>query len=315
MPLTAHTQAIVDAAAAMPPIDWSTMPAAAYRAAMDQPSMFAPGDEVAQIDNREIAGPGGPLRIRIYRPKADGPLPLTLFFHGGGFVICGLDTHDNICRCLAARAGTIVVSVDYRLAPEAKFPAAVDDACAALQWLQAHAAEIGGDSARIAVAGDSAGGNLAAVVSQWARRQDITLCQQLLFYPVTDCSADSASYREFSKGYVLTSEMMRWFIRQYLPDQEAARDVRASPLREKDLSAVAAATIFTAACDPLRDEGEAYAAALLKAGVPVNLQRWPGQIHGFASMLGAIPEADQALSEGALALSKAFSSSRPAKAA
>lgn len=307
MPLDPQVQAIVDAYAAMPAVDLSAIPAAIFRAAMDRPSVYAPGDEVAQIEDREIPGPGGALRIRIYRPKASGRLPVTLYFHGGGFVICGLDTHDNICRCLAQRAETLVVSVDYRLAPEAKFPAAVEDACAALQWLHRHGADIGGDVSRIAVAGDSAGGNLATVTAQWAKQQGIELRQQVLFYPVTDCACDSASYREFSQGYVLTAEMMRWFIGHYLPIEQAADDPRASPLRQRDLAGLAPATIFTAECDPLRDEGEAYAAAMRKAGVEVNLQRWPGQIHGFISMLGVISAADQALTEAASVLAMAFS--------
>lgn len=320
MPLDPQVQAIVDAYAAMPKVDLSAIPAAIFRAAMDKPSIYAPGDEVAQIENREIPGPGGALRIRIYRPKAAGRLPVTMFLHGGGFVICGLDTHDNICRCLAQRAETLVVSVEYRLAPEAKFPAAVEDSCAALAWLYKHAADIGGDVTRLAIAGDSAGGNLATVTAQWAKQQGIELRQQLLFYPVIDCSRSSASYREFAEGYVLTAEMMRWFIGHYLPDAQSADDPRASPLRQKDLAGIAPATIFTAACDPLRDEGEAYAAALRKAGVEVNLQRWPGQIHGFVSMLGVINAADQALTEAAAVLANAFSvvapqASHPATAA
>lgn len=306
MSLDPQVQAIVDAYAAMPKVDLSAIPAAVFRAAMEQPSVYAPGDEVAQIENREIPGPGGALRIRIYRPKVAGRLPVTLYFHGGGFVICGLDTHENICRCLAQRAETLVVSVDYRLAPEAKFPAAVEDACAALKWLHAHAADIDGDASRIAVAGDSAGGNLATVTAQWAQQQGIELRHQLLFYPVTDCSCSSGSYREFAEGYVLSAEMMRWFIGHYLPDTQSADDPRASPLRQPDLGGLAPATIFTAACDPLRDEGEAYGSAMRKAGVEVNLQRWPGQIHGFISMLGAISAADQALTEAASLLATAF---------
>lgn len=307
MPLDPQVQAIVDAYAAMPEVDLSAIPAAIFRAAMDKPSIYALGDEVAQIENREIAGADGALRIRIYRPKAAGRLPVTLYFHGGGFVICGLDTHDNICRCLAQRAETLVVSVDYRLAPEAKFPAAVEDACAALNWLHKHGADIGADVSRIALAGDSAGANLATVTTQWARQQNIELRQQLLFYPVMDCACDSPSYREFGEGYVLTAAMMRWFIGHYLPDTRAASDPRASPLRQTELSGLAPATIFTAECDPLRDEGEAYAVALRKAGVEVNLQRWPGQIHGFISMLGVITAADHALTEAANVLASAFS--------
>jgi acetyl esterase len=269
MPLDPQAQAILTAMAAMPPIDFSTIPAAVFRAAMSGPSMFAPGDAVAQIENREIPGPGGPLRIRIYRPVTGAPLPITIYFHGGGFVICSLDSHDNICRSLASRAQTLVVSVDYHLAPEAKFPAAVEDAFAAVDWVHAHAAEIGGDASRIAVAGDSAGGNLAAVAAQRSRTQGPALCHQLLLYPVTDCGCDSASYKSFADGYYLTAETMRWFIAHYLPDAQAAG--RKNP-----------------------------------AGAAVEAKRWPGQIHGFISMLGAIGAADAALSEAAAALRAAF---------
>jgi acetyl esterase len=306
MPLDPQAQAILTAMAAMPPIDFSTIPAAVFRAAMSGPSMFAPGDAVAQIENREIPGPGGPLRIRIYRPVTGAPLPITIYFHGGGFVICSLDSHDNICRSLASRAQTLVVSVDYHLAPEAKFPAAVEDAFAAVDWVHAHAAEIGGDASRIAVAGDSAGGNLAAVAAQRSRTQGPALCHQLLLYPVTDCGCDSASYKSFADGYYLTAETMRWFIAHYLPDAQAAGDVRASPLRQRDFSGLPGATVFTAEYDPLRDEGEAYAKALQNAGAAVEAKRWPGQIHGFISMLGAIGAADAALSEAAAALRAAF---------
>lgn len=305
MTLDPHAQALLDAFAAMPAPDYATLSAEQWRASMAGPSMFAPGDPVASIDNRDIPGPGGPLRVRLYR-DAPGALPITVFFHGGGFVAGSLDTHDNICRCLARRAGSLVISVDYRLAPEAPFPAAVKDACAALAWAHRNARELGGDAARIAVAGDSAGGNLAAVAAQHWRDHGPALRHQLLLYPLTDWRVDTESYRNYAKGYYLSWEMMDWFTRQYLPDQHAADDLRASPLRARDLSGLPSATVITAEYDPLRDEGEAYARAMRDAGVAVELHRWPGQIHGFASMLGAIDAADQALSTAARALREAL---------
>ncbi|HWY25227.1 MAG TPA: alpha/beta hydrolase [Nevskia sp.] len=305
MTLDPQVKAMLDAMAAMPAADYSTLEAAQYRAMMDGPSMFAPGDAVAQVENRGIPGPGGELRLRLYR-DAPGILPITLFFHGGGFVIGTLDTHDNICRCLAKRSGSLVISVDYRLAPEAPFPAAVKDACAALAWAHRNAREIGGDASRMAVAGDSAGGNLAAVAAQHWRDHGPALRHQLLLYPITDWRADTESYRSFAKGYFLSWEMMNWFTRQYLPDAKAADDLRASPLRSRDLSGLAPATVITAEYDPLRDEGEAYAHAMREAGVAVELHRWPGQVHGFASMLGAVSAADASLTTAALALRNAF---------
>lgn len=306
MTLDPQAKALLDALAAMPAIDFSGISAAQYRALMNQPSMFAPGDAVAQVENRRIPGPGGEIGIRLYRDSAAAPLPITVFFHGGGFVIGNLDSHDNICRCLAKRAGCVVVSVDYRLAPEAKFPAAVKDACAALAWAHRNARDIGGDPSRMAVAGDSAGGNLAAVAAQHWRDHGPALRHQLLLYPLTDWRVDTESYRNYAKGYYLSWEMMDWFTRQYLPDQHAADDLRASPLRARDLSGLPSATVITAEYDPLRDEGEAYARAMRDAGVAVELHRWPGQIHGFASMLGAIDAADQALSTAARALREAL---------
>jgi len=307
MSLDPHVQALLDAMAAQPPPDYARLAPADLRAAMaGGQAMFAPGDAVARIEEREIEGPGGPLRLRLYYPDTAGPLPLTLFFHGGGFVICGLDTHDNLCRCLAARAQTLVVSVDYRLAPEAPFPAAVDDAIAALDWLRQKAAEIGGDAGRIAVAGDSAGGNLAAVVAQHARAQGWPLRHQLLLYPITDCVGESASYAAYAEGYYLTAAMMRWFRGHYLPPGTPVDDARHSPLRQPEFRGLAPATIVTAEYDPLRDEGEAYALSLRLAGVPADLHRQAGQIHGYISMLGAIPAADETLHYAAAALRKAF---------
>jgi acetyl esterase len=304
MALDTQAQAVADAMAQWPPLDFASLSVADYRAGLAAfPPPPTPEVALSAIEDRVLCGPGGDLRYRLYRPRASGRLPLTVFFHGGGFVACGLDTHDNICRVLAARASTLVASVDYRLAPEHKFPAAVLDAVAAVRGLREDAEAIGADASRIAVAGDSAGGNLAAVAAQALRG---LVCHQLLFYPVTHLASESASYSEFAHGPMLTRTMMRWFAAHYLPDAAAACDARASPLRESDLRSVAGATVITAECDPLRDEGEAYAQALRRAGVEVLARRWPQQFHGFVSLLGQLDAAGQALAFGAESLRQAL---------
>jgi acetyl esterase len=311
--MTLHPQcrAVLAAMAAeMPPIDFATVKAADLRATYGGPSPFAPGDEVESIEDRSIDGPGGALRLRIYRPKSsDGSLPITLYFHGGGFVFGAIEGHDNVCRSLAHRAQTLVVSVDYRLAPEAKFPAATEDAIAALNWVRGNASALGADGTRIAVAGDSAGGNLATVLARRARDAGIEVRQQLLLYPVTDWRFDTASYSEFAEGFLLTREMMEWFFAQYLPEPQAGAHPDAAPLRAQDLRGLAPATIYAAGFDPLRDENRAYASALEAAGVAVTLREWPDQIHGFISMMGAIDAADEAVDQAAATLRKAFAGS------
>jgi acetyl esterase len=305
--LDPQIHALLAAMAGMPTPDYATLTAPQLRAAMAaSPAMFAPGDAVAAISDRTIRGPNGDLRLRVYRSHGDAPaLPAVLYFHGGGFVTCGLDTHDNICRTLAARANALLVSVDYSLAPEAPFPAAVEDAQFALDWLDANAASIGADAARLAVAGDSAGGNLAAVVAQLARRNGPSLRHQLLLYPVTDCAGESATYETFADGWFLTRDAMRWYRRQYVNARDAL-DPRASPLRGEQLAGVAPATIVTAGFDPLRGEGKAYARKLERAGVATDYRCWPGQVHGFASMLGVVDAADAVLDYGAARLRTAL---------
>ncbi len=266
--------------------------------------------ELASIENRTIPGPAGSIPVRIYRPEASTrPLPLLVYFHGGGFVLCDLDTHDPTCRALAKRAGCVVVSVDYRLAPEAKFPAAPEDCHAALRWATANAAVLGADARRVAVAGDSAGGNLAAVVSLLAReRGGPALVHQLLIYPVTDCSFDTPSYLENAEGYLLTRDMMRWFWNHYLAKPEDGAGPLASPLRAASLAGLPPATVLTAEYDPLRDEGEAYAARLREAGVPTALKRYDGMFHGFFAMTARIDRAREAVDDAARALREAFGS-------
>jgi acetyl esterase len=307
MPLHPQSQAMIDALAAGPALDYSTLTAANFRAAFDVP---APAEELptcVRVENRVVdLASNHSIHVWLYYPEGDGPFPMTLYLHGGGFVIGSPATTDGICRTLAAVAGSLVVSVDYRLAPETRFPGGLDDAFEALTWLHAHADELNGVASKIAVAGDSSGGNFAAVLAQQARAKGPALCHQLLLYPVLDCRFTTGSYREFERGYFLSAEMMRWFWRQYLGNDEAAHDVRASPLRQRDLAGVAGATIFTAEYDVLRDEGEAYALSLRSAGIDVELKRWPGQIHGFLLMQGNVDDAHTALIEAGVALRKAF---------
>lgn len=310
MPLDPQAQAVLSAMAAMPAPDFTTLRAADYRAALAAMPAFAPGDAVAAQRDLTIDGAAGPLKARLYRPEeGTARLPLVVYFHGGGFVVCGLDSHDNICRSLARRAGALVLSVDYRLAREAPFPAAADDAVAAVRWAAAHAADLGADPGKLAVAGDSAGGNLAAVACQQLRGSGIALRHQLLLYPYLDCTAaatGAASYQACREGYFLSAAELAWYRAQYLPDPADAADVRASPLCQRDLHGLPPATIITAEYDPLRDQGEAYGASLARAEVSATICRWPGQFHGFMSMQGMIDAAGEALDMAAAALRRAF---------
>jgi len=306
MSLDANVKAMLDQMKAMAlPKMWELGPQAA-RAAM---RMRFPGiaeTPTGPITNRTIPGPAHPIAVRVYTPlSATGSvLPGLVFFHGGGFVLGDLDTHDDLCRCLANESGCRVVSVDYRLAPEHPFPAAVDDCFAATQYVAAHAAEFGIDATRLAVGGDSAGGNLAAVVAQLAKSQGPKIAYQLLIYPVTQLGApvDTPSMRENGKGYFLEKEGMDWFTRLYAPDHNHRTDPRLSPLLCKDLGGQPPAYVITAGFDPLRDEGKDYADALDKAGVSVTYVNYPGMVHGFFSMRALIPKAREAVAAAAAAL-------------
>ena len=257
---------------------------------------------------KELHAEGIPARL--YRPQgvsASTALPALIYFHGGGWVIGDLETHDVLCRQLTAEAGISVVNVDYRLAPEHKFPAAVDDAWAATRWVAQHAAELGIDAGRLAVGGDSAGGNLAAVVALLARDHGgPALALQLLTYPVTDVAAESPSYTEFADGFLLTRDSMRWFIAHYLRGTQDALDWKASPLRAPSLAGVAPALIVTAGFDPLRDEGDAYARRLREAGVRVDVICYGGMIHGFVPMGRLIDAGNRAVAHAAATLRQAF---------
>jgi acetyl esterase len=249
-----------------------------------------------------IDGGGGPLRARHYRPKALGIWqPLIVFFHGGGFVTGDLDTHDSVCRLLSDSAEAHVLAVDYRLAPEHPFPAAVEDARAALRWAFQYAESLGADPRKIAVAGDSAGGNLAAVVSQAAARDGGPApALQLLIYPLVDRSRDWPSQALFSEGFLLTNDDMRWYDMLYSDaSPETFRDPRMSPLLARDLSCLCPAIVVTAGFDPLRDQGEAYAAALNEAGTHTTVKRLDGLIHGFVNMVGVSPAARDAVTQTA----------------
>ena len=250
--------------------------------------------ELASVEERTVQGAAGPLRARLYVPHEQAgaqPSPLLLYFHGGGWVVCDLDTHDAPCRMLARSAGVRVLAVDYRLAPEHPYPAAADDALAAFRHVAANAADYGVDPARIAVGGDSAGGNLAAVCCQLARAGGGPApAFQLLIYPVTDnASQDTASYHLFKEGFFLTEDQMTWYRRQYFGERETelALQPKASPLLAPDLSGLPPAHVVTAGFDPLRDEGEAYAARLREAGVRATTRRHSGLIHGFINAIGA----------------------------
>lgn len=241
--------------------------------------------DVASVDNQQIEGPAGPIPVRIYRPSGTGPAPTVVFFHGGGFVIGDLDTHDDHGRLLCRDLDAVVVSVDYRLAPEHKFPAGFEDCLAATRWAAANIDALGGDATRLAVAGDSAGGNLAAAVALAAREENLPLRAQLLIYPGVDFTDDDThpSRLENAEGYFLTADDMVWFREHYIHDDHV-HDPRASVLHAEDLAGVAPAVIGVAEFDPLRDEGEAYAKKLSDAGVEVVLHRFDGLVHGFYGM-------------------------------
>ena len=307
MPLDPQAKALLDTLPPMP--DFSTLDLALVRAGMEQ-GPFGVGDPppaLPRVEDRTIPGPAGELRARVYTPEGKGPFPGLVFFHGGGFVLCSLDSHDGQCRSLAHGAGCVVVSVDYRLAPEHKFPAAPEDCYAATRWVAEHAADFDVDPTRLAIGGDSAGGNLTAVTALLARdRGGPTLRFQLLVYPVTDCAFETASYRDNAEGYFLTKSMMRWFWDHYLSDPAHAEDPYASPLRAKDLSGLPPGLCITAEFDPLRDEGESYAERLRKAGVDVVTSRYDGMFHGFFGMAGLLDQGRRAIAEASAALRAAL---------
>ncbi len=259
------------------------------------------------VDDREISGPGGPIPLRVYTPPGSTPLPILVYFHGGGFVTGDLDITDMTCRILSRWAGCIVVSVNYRHAPEHRFPAAVEDSYAATVWAAENASTLGGDPNRIGVGGASAGGNLAAAVTLMARDNgNPRLVYQYLVYPVTDLTIDTPSKRENGTGYGLTTAQMTWYNDQYVPNEADRANPLASPLQATDLSGLPPTLVITAEYDPLRDEGEMYAQRLQEAGVPTQLKRYDGMIHGFMGRALEFDQAKIAFMESANALKSAF---------
>jgi len=269
----------------------------------------AEGLKSYQGDPEPVASVENVRNLRIYTPDTPAPRPTLVYFHGGGWVLCNLDTHDVVCRALCRASGAVVISVDYRLAPEHKFPAAVDDCYAAACWVANNAAALGIDPNRIALGGDSAGGNLATVISLKARdEKGPDIAAQVLVYPVANlASFDTPSYREFAEGYHLTRSEMEWFRDSYLAGPEDSLNPYASPLLAPDLSGLPPALVITAECDVLRDEGEQYARRLEQAGVKVTATRYPGMIHPFFSWLGALPQAREAIAQVARFLRAAAS--------
>ena len=256
-------------------------------------------DWAGEIRDETIVGGGGVVPIRRYSSGKETPVPIVIYFHGGGWVMGDLDTHDNVCRLLAKKTGAMVISVDYRLAPEHPFPAAFDDAYTALEWVAQNAGAMGGDPDRIFVAGDSAGANLAAAICLAARdRKGPAICGQALAYPATDLSTfDRSSYQNFAEGYYLTRTYMKEFRNRYLPEIEDRSKPYASPLLASNLDHLPPALIITAQFDVLRDEGDAFAGRLGAAGVPVLASRYNGMIHGFLSMDRLLPQAGRATDE------------------
>jgi len=264
-------------------------------------------EPVHHVADHMIAVDGGEIAVRVYRPTADEGAPVVVFFHGGGWVLCDLDSHDATARRIANDSGCVLVATDYRRAPEHRFPVPVEDCYAALLWAHVRAAEIGGDPERLAVFGDSAGGNLAAAVAQMTRdRNGPTLKLQILAYPVIDSACDTASHRRFGRELNLSSGEVRWCWEQYLSSEADAAHPYASPNRASTLAGLAPALVISPEYDPLRDEGAAYAAALRAAGVPATYSLYPGMIHSLLAFSAALPAAEEAFAEIAAALHAAF---------
>lgn len=307
MPLHPQCKSFLDSIAASGGRPLYELSPAEARANALPPELAGPEQPVHAVENRRIPGDGGLIPVRIYRPSPASPLPALVFFHGGGFVLGGLDSTDRTCRALANGGGCVVVSVDYRLAPEHPFPAAADDAFAATAWVADHAADLGIDPTLIAVGGDSAGGNLATVVALRARDAGgPPLAFQLLVYPQVDFTdRESASMREYGEGHFLDTATIEYFSDHYLPAGVDRRQPWVSPLRAT-LAGLPPAFVLTAECDPLRDQGEAYARKLQEAGVQATVKRYDGMFHPFFSLGGIIDGAKTAMSDAGAALKTAL---------
>ncbi len=312
MPLDPQVQALLAAvkAAGLPEL-WQLTPEQARFQYKTRVQRLDVRDEpIHRVEDRTIPGPMRPIPLRVYQPRAARPdesLPVLVWFHGGGFVIGDLDTHDSTCRRLAKEGDCLVVAVDYRLAPESKFPAAVDDSLAATRWVLQHGREIGADVRRVAVGGDSAGGNLATVAALLARDEGLPpLVYQLLIYPCVAPEPETRSHKLFAEGHLLTRKTITWFFGQYLRTSRDTQDFRYAPLVADDLAGLPPAFVLVAGHDPLRDEGVQYATRLVEAGIDVTLVNMSGMIHGFYVMLGAVDAASDAIRQSGVALRRAF---------
>lgn len=311
MPIDPQMQAVIARVASSGLLPYHTVGAGEARRLYKESRavLSPPVPDVAAVRDLAASGPAGPIPLRLYRglgAAAGVPLPVLLYFHGGGWTIGDLDTHDIVCRTLANRAHCAVVAVDYRMGPEQRFPAAVEDCVAATRWVAEHGGALEIDAARIAVGGDSAGGNLATVVALTLRDAGgPALAFQALVYPATDQRMDSASHASFGEGYLLTRDNMLWFRDNYLRPEQYD-DWRASPLRAADLARLPPAHIITAGYDPLVDEGRAYSDRLVAAGVPVLYECFEGMAHGFLTMGGVVAAANHALYRLGQSLAQAF---------
>jgi acetyl esterase len=312
MALDPESQRLIDLMVAANRPAWNTLtPQAARDLYLSlRPAAQGPRPAEARIVDRTIPGPAGDLPVRLYRPApaaADARLPCLVYAHGGGWVFGNLDSHDVLCAQLAIEAGIAVVAIDYRLAPEARFPGAFDDVVAGLQWVAANGASVGIDTGKLAIGGDSAGGNLAAAASIWARDNGgPKLRLQFLAYPVTDAVGRAESYRRYEDGYGLNAATMEWFFDHYTPDKASRGDWRVSPLRAASLGGLPPALVITAGYDPLRDEGRAYAFRLQQEGTLADLVEFGGMLHGFLSSPMLLHGARRGTSLAAAALREAL---------
>ena len=311
MPLDPVLKSFLDQMAAMPgPKMWEQSPAEGRQAFIALLQLVGAKDvPIGKIENLAATSPNGEIPLRLYSPVAAGgeALPVLVYFHGGGFVIGDLDTHDGLCRTFANEAGCRVIAIHYRLAPEHKFPAAVDDSIAAVNWICANAMSLGIDATRLAVGGDSAGGALAAVVAQVMRDNGgPKLAMQMLLFPVTEIGGDTSSLREFAVGYFLEKKTLDWFFGHYLAPGADTSDPRISPLRAASFKGLPPAFVMLGGFDPLHDEGERYAQKLRMAGVPVTVADYPDMVHCFIYLQTILPQAREAVTAAAKALKKAF---------
>jgi acetyl esterase len=309
--LDPQTRAIVEAQAAIPYVDLMTLPPVARRQGQDQffGPLGLPSSSITPVEERFIPSRGGPLRVRIYRPRqaAKTSQPALVYFHGGGMSMGSLEQYEGLTQRLAARSGVTVIAVDYRLTPEHRFPAPLEDAYDALAWTHSHAAELGLDPARIAVGGDSAGGNLAAALTQLARQEGGPPIRfQLLIYPAVGTTGHSRSMRLFAAGYLFGVKELQEAIDEYVPNPADRRDWRALPINQTDYRGLPPAFIVSAEYEIMRDDIEAYGARLRRAGVPVEIHRYPGTVHPFLSMAKAIPAGREAIDECADKLARAM---------